>query len=89
MPSVRLFQVEDALGGISALAPGDDPDRFVGLSDAGRVFSFSLQGRPDRCVQHGRIGGIRAGDSGSQRDSEALVRLPDGRWLVDLSGSIG
>ena len=82
-PEIRAYEAPDGLGGLSGLAPLDGPGEFVAISDAGGLFSLSLSDGDVRLTPHGQLAGLETA-TGSDRDAEALLRLPDGRWLVSF-----
>lgn len=78
-------------GGLSGLVIAEGGERFVAVSDTGRVFDGRLlYGRDGRLVgaadvrRHALPVEEGSGDGKRHHDSEDLTRLPDGSWLVSF-----
>ncbi len=85
-PEIRAYEIAEDLGGLSGIAPADQPNEFVAISDAGGVYTLSLGDGGAQLTSQGRLAGLETATN-SDRDAEALLRLPDGRWLVSFERS--
>ncbi len=85
-PEIRAYEIAEDLGGLSGVAPADQPGEFIAISDAGGVYTLSLGDDGAQLTPQGRLAGLETATN-SDRDAEALLRLPDGRWLVSFERS--